>query len=70
MQNLDKTDIGGLEYQIDTLLRSIHRLRLENSSLSNKLSQLERELNHFEEKNHHTVNEIDKIISQLKEEMA
>lgn len=69
MQNLDSTDLSGLEAQIDSLLRTVHQLRLENGFLQNKIAQLEQELRALEEKKQFAATEINKIITQLKEEM-
>lgn len=69
MQNLDKADLSGLESQIDALLRNASQLRVENKNLRNKVTQLENELKQFDEKNKRATTEINRIITQLKEEM-
>jgi uncharacterized protein (TIGR02449 family) len=70
MQNLDKLDLGGLEYQVDSLLRNIHQLRFENSTLRSKLKQAEQQIEQLDEKHNIAATKLDKIITQLKEEMA
>jgi uncharacterized protein (TIGR02449 family) len=70
MQNFDKPDLNGLEYQIDSLVRTIHQLQLENHSLRNKLTNSQRDFSRLEEKNHRLAERIQKIINHLKEEMA
>lgn len=70
MQNLDSTGLGGLERQIDTLLQTIHQLRLENGSLRNRLVSVETDLASIEQKNQRAAEKIKKLILQLKEDMA
>lgn len=70
MQDLDKPDLSGLEYQIDALLQRIHQLKLENTQLHQNLSYAKQRLAALEEKNQHAVKKINQLIMQLKEKIA
>ncbi|OGO91521.1 MAG: hypothetical protein A3F10_03205 [Coxiella sp. RIFCSPHIGHO2_12_FULL_42_15] len=68
MQNLDKPDLNGLEYQINSLLQTIQQLKVENNQLRHYLSQAQQELVKLEEKNQQAILKINDLIVRLKEE--
>lgn len=70
MQNLDKADLSGLEYQIDSLLTTIQQLKSENSHLRNELAHLKKEMIQAEEKRQLATHQINHLITRLKEAMA
>lgn len=69
MQPPHTIELSELEYQVDHLLRSLERLKTENSLLRQKLANNARERSLLVAKNLQAAQKIKKIIAQLREEM-
>ncbi len=62
-------ELTQLEQQVEVLLNSLQYLRYENSSLKQKLKQSTQQQTELEAKNKQAVQQIRKLINQLKEEV-
>lgn len=69
MNGIEKNCLQGLEYQVDKLLRNIQQLRTENSTLRNKLLQLENRLDKFGVEKEFAAKKIKKVINELREKI-
>ena len=70
MHNLDNTDLGGLEYQISSLLRTLQHVKSENNQLRQQVTHLKKEMALTEEKRQLATHQMNQLINRLKEEMA
>lgn len=67
---MDTVQLNDLEYQIDTILKSLERLKAENTSLRHRLNISVREKSQLQERNQRAANKVKQIMRQLKEEMV
>lgn len=70
MYNIDKPELGGLEYQVECLLKNLRQLKLENETLRKRLADHKREAENLENRNRHAADQIDQVIARLKENIA
>ena len=68
MPMMKTIEISGLEYQVDHLLRTLDRLKMENNTLRQRLESSTRERSYLIDKNRRIAANIRKLIAQLREE--
>lgn len=67
---MNANDLQDLEHQVTHLINSITQLRSENSALRKQLNSLTRERGRLIEANQQASDKVQRIIRQLKEEIA
>lgn len=66
---MNSIELSGLEYQVDHLLHTLERLKIENNTLRQKLANSVRERSFLLEKNKQCAEKIKKVTHQLRKEI-
>lgn len=63
-------ELNNLEFQVDTLIKNLETLQVENQSLKSQLAISNRDRTRLKERNDRAATKIKRIISQLKDELS
>jgi cell division protein ZapB len=66
---MNTAELNNLEFQTESLIKTLQHLKMENQALKQKLASHTRDHSHFKQLNTKTANKIKQIINQLKGEL-
>ena len=66
---MNTAELNNLEFQIESLIQGLQRLKMENQALKHKLAGSTRERSRLQELNLKSAVKIKQIIKQLKDEL-
>ncbi|MCH9745064.1 MAG: hypothetical protein K0U29_09065 [Gammaproteobacteria bacterium] len=66
---MNTAELNNLEFQIESLIQTLQRLRTDNQALKHKLANSTRERSRLQELNIKSAGKIKQIITQLKDEL-
>ena len=66
---MNTAELNNLEFQTESLIKTLQHLKMENQALKQKLASHARECSQFKQLNAKTANKIKQIINQLKGEL-